>query len=116
MRCAVCVEFVKNPLHLDGFGPEGAVGGRFPEATGLDGPYINPGGPEGALGGRFPEATGPGPALYLAPWSRVERCCTLARGYLSAWVLSQFVLQKQRAAAVPASSGGWALRARVCVR
>ena len=56
----MCVQFVKNPLHFDCFGPEGAVGGRFPEATGLGGPYINPGGPEGALGGRFPEATGPG--------------------------------------------------------
>ena len=49
----------------------------------------------------------------LAPWSRVERCCVLAGYYLGAWVLSQFVLQKQRAAAASASSGGGGER---CVR
>ena len=93
----MCVQFVKNSLHLHGFGPEGAVGGRFPEATGLGEPYINPGGPEGAVGGRFPEATGLGEP-YINPVVPRERCCVLARYYLSARVLSQFVLQKQRAA------------------
>ena len=91
----------------------GAVGGRFPEATGLGGPYISPVVPKErwtVASQRRPGWAGP----ILAPWSRVERCCVLARYFLGAWVLSQFVLQKQRAAAASAGSGGGERCVRGC--
>ena len=81
----------------------------------MGGPYIIPGGPEGALGGRFPESTGMG-GPYIVP--EVPSGALLWDGCpdLSPRVTPQF--QKQRASAASASSewGGKAWAACAGVR
>ena len=82
----------------------------------MGGPYIIPGGPEGALGGRFPEATGMG-GPYIVPLVPSGAVLWEGAPELSPRVTPQF--QKQRASAASASSE-WGerrgLRVRVCVR
>ena len=92
-------------------GPEGAAGGRFPEATGLGEPYLTPWSRR-SVGLSLPRGDQAGRALFnpVVPGGAV--LCTRQALFKRSGAVP-VLLQKQKAAAASASSGEGGER---CVR